>query len=226
MDSTPTPARDGLLGWRFAVKARSLLPSNERRTRQRRSRNMTRNTSGLWWATMGLLLVSAALNVVQARRIQPSARLRASSAHLGQRAEPIVATDVTGKPTWIRFDQGRPTVLYYFSPSCHWCERNWDNVREIASQANARYRVVAISSDPTLARFVDDHRFSFEVYGGVSDEARFALGLTGTPHTVVVSAQGIISHDWSGAYTGSLERTVEDLLHVSLPGLMPDPPAR
>lgn len=185
---------------------------------------MRKHTTGLWWALMGLLLVSATVNVVQARRIQSSAKLRTSGAHVGLRAEPFAVTDVNGKPTWIHFDQSVPTVIYYFSPSCGWCERNWDNVREVASQARGRYRVVAISSEVNLTRFVDEHRLSFEVYGGVSDDARFALGLTGTPHTVVVSAQGIISHDWSGAYTGSLERAVEELLHVALPGLMPDAP--
>lgn len=183
---------------------------------------MRKHAAGLWWALMGLLMVSATVNVVQARRIQSSAKLRTSGVHVGQRAEPIAVTALTGTPTWIRFDQGVPTVLYYFSPGCQWCERNWDNVREVASQAHGRYRVIAISSDQSLAQFADDHRLSFDVYGGVSDDARFALGLTGTPHTVVVSAQGIISHDWSGAYTGSLERAVEELLHVSLPGLRSD----
>jgi hypothetical protein len=178
----------------------------------------------VWWATIGLLFVSVAVNVVQARRIQSAGAMRSSRAHLGQLALPIAVTDNDGHPLVVRFDQHIPTVVYYFSPSCGWCERNWDNVREIAAHAEGRYRLVAVASEASLASFIDEHRLSFEVYGNVSDETRFALGLTGTPHTIVVSGQGLISHDWAGAFTGSVEHAVEELFHVSLPGLLPSAP--
>ncbi len=132
-----------------------------------------------------------------------------------------MGVDRSGQTVAVRFDRNVPTVLYYFSPTCGWCERNWDNVRRLAAQADGRYRVVGIAAEEALGEFIDQHGLTFEVVGGVSAEAREALNLNGTPRTVVVSAQGLITHDWTGAFTGAVALEVEDLFGIGLPGLRP-----
>lgn len=183
---------------------------------------MTRlRTAALWWGILGLLVVSVAVNVAQAHRLRAVIAPLAPSALLGRTVRPILAADREGRPTTIRFDRNVPTVLYYFSPSCGWCERNWDNVREMANRADGRYRVVAIATETSLADFAVRRELAFEVYGGIAQEVREALGLSGTPRTIVVSAQGLITHDWTGAYSGTNEIAIEKVFGVELPGLRP-----
>ena len=62
------------------------------------------------------------------------------------------------------FDGVLPTVLYYFSPTCGWCERNWDNVRALSAAAPGRYRFIGLSSTPKIEQFMRDRQLDFEVY--------------------------------------------------------------
>jgi hypothetical protein len=173
----------------------------------------------------GLLIVSVSVNVLQANRLRSSAEARVSIvAHVGRPVAPFAVIDAQRRAVTIQFDRGVPTVLYYFRPACLWCERSWDNVRAIAAHADGRYRVVALASETELGDFRRDHDLPFEVYGGLPARTRNALGFTSTPRTVVVSPQGLISHEWAGVYTGSLERAVEDFFEISLPGLAPQKP--
>jgi hypothetical protein len=122
----------------------------------------------------------------------------------------------------VRLDAGVPTVVYFFSPTCGWCERNWNNVRALSAASAGRFHVIAVSGETDLQKFVDSHHLQdVEIYGGLTPEAHSALGLASTPHTLVVSAQGVVSYDLVGAYEGSVLRQVEDLFDVSLPGLIP-----
>lgn len=185
---------------------------------------MTRfRTSSLWWGTLGLLAVSAMMNVAQAHRLRGVMGSEKPSVLLGKAVRPVLALDQNGRPTVIRFDRNVPTVLYFFSPTCGWCERNWENVRAVAEQAEGRYRVVGIAAETSLGDFAAKRHLSFEVYGGVSEEARNAMALSGTPRTIVVSAQGLITHDWTGAFSGSVALAVEGLFGLELPGLRPAP---
>lgn len=183
---------------------------------------MTRlRTAGLWWGTLALLALSVTVNVAQAHRLRDVIRPPRPNMLLGRAVRPIPVIDRDGKAAVVRFDRHVPTVLYYFSPSCGWCEKNWDNVRLLASQADGRYRVVGLAAETSLGDFVERQHLAFEVYGGVSTEAREALGLSGTPRTIVVSAQGLITHDWTGAFSGAVAFAVEDVFGLTLPGLRP-----
>jgi peroxiredoxin len=172
---------------------------------------------------MALLVVSVGVNVLQAKRIRTLVDPELPApAVLGHQAPAIPALTPRGEPATIQFD-GRPTLVYYFSPSCPWCERNWANVRALAAAANGRYRVVAITADTHLGAFAQTHALNFEVYGGVSAESREAYGFHGTPQTVVVSSQGIVSHSWTGVFIGRQARQIESLFGVTLPGVTAAP---
>ncbi|HSC07942.1 MAG TPA: hypothetical protein VLD59_14045 [Steroidobacteraceae bacterium] len=72
-----------------------------------------------------------------------------------------------------------------------------------------------------MRRFVAVRGFDFEVIQAVSDDTRRAFGFRGTPHTVVVSSQGLIRHEWVPAYDRHHRRQIERLFDVALPGLTP-----
>jgi hypothetical protein len=167
------------------------------------------------------LATSVAVNVVQASRLRSIVLPSKPNALLGQTVDPISLIRPDGRATVVRFDRNVPTVLYYFSPSCGWCERNWENAKLLAEHANGRYRVVAIASETDLADVIDRHRLAFEVYGGVPASVRERLNLSGTPRTVVVSAQGQISHDWTGAFSDEVAVAIEEVFGLRLPGLSP-----
>jgi hypothetical protein len=186
-----------------------------------------RLAQGAMWIPMVLLVFSVGANVLQARKIfalvDPSVPRHS---RVGSSVAPIQVQSPDGARQMVRFNVGVPTVVYFFSPTCAWCERNWNNVRALAAAADGRYRVVAVATETHLSTFVDAHTLSqMEVFGGLTAESQAALGLASTPHTLMVSAQGVVSHDWVGAYQGPVLRELEDLLEVSLPGLIAPPAA-
>jgi hypothetical protein len=172
-------------------------------------------------AAMMLLVVSVGVNVLQTRRILALVDPPPVTNVVGHAATPIHATSLSGEPVTITVGDGAPTLLYYFSPTCVFCERNWNNVRALSRSAHGHFRIVALAAENgrDLADFVREHTLTMEVYGGVSAATRDAYGLRGTPHSVVISSQGLISHEWEGVYTGRTATQIERLFDVVLPGL-------
>lgn len=171
-----------------------------------------------------LLLISAAVNVLQAQRIQLLLETRSSgTSGIGKRAIPISGFTPNGQSVTIGFDDRRPTVLYYFSATCGWCERNWANIKALDSASAGRYRLVALAADRGLADYARRHELELEVIEGISENVRTAYAFYGTPHTVVVDADGMVTHEWRGAFNPRIERQVEELFGLKLPGLAPLP---
>lgn len=168
-----------------------------------------------------LLLISLGVNVLQANRIETLLRPSAGGRLVGTVAAPIHGSDRNGAPVRVMFDGGIPTVLYYFSSRCGWCDRNWANVRTLTRESGGRFRFIALTSESDIASFLERLGLEGEVIQALDDDGRRAYGFAGTPHTVVVSAQGRISHEWVGAYQGEILRQVEELFSVPLPGLDP-----
>lgn len=169
---------------------------------------------------VALLVLSVGFNVLQAQKIRsmisPAGR---QGALVGVKAPPIAARTVVGNPTRVAFDSGLPTVLYYFSATCGWCERNWTNLEALAAGAQGRYRVVALTSDKGLKAFVEKHDLEVEVMEQVPEETLQAYRFTATPHTVVIDAYGLVTHEWRGAFANGIAEQIEDLFGVMLPGL-------
>jgi peroxiredoxin len=117
-------------------------------------------------------------------------------------------------------DSDKPTVLYVFSPSCVWCERNTQNINLIADLKRESFRFIGLSlSDDGLQDYVGSHHFNFPVYAGVTPESAQMLGLGSTPQTIVISPDGRIQQNWVGAYASSIRPQVEGFFNVRLPGL-------
>ena len=66
---------------------------------------------------------------------------------------------------------------------------------------------------------LDAQKLSFPVYSALSPETIKALGLGGTPQTIVVSTDGKVIKNWMGAYTETIQPEVETFFGVRLPGV-------
>lgn len=175
--------------------------------------------TGLAYATVVLLVGSVALNVLQANRLKELVEPRPGvQPLLGTTAPPLHVKALDGRPVEIRFDE-RPTILYYFSPTCGWCEKNWLNIKALVAGTQGRYRFVGLSTSLDVEAFLRERRLSFEVYAGLSPEVARAFQFGATPQTVVVSETGRVEHVWVGAYTPRQQQVVETTLGVVLPGL-------
>jgi peroxiredoxin len=183
-----------------------------------RLRNIT-----MTWGLGSLFIISLALNVVQANKL---GGLNGTShrSMIGSPAEPFAVTALDGQPKMIRFDG--PTILYYFSPQCGWCEKNWLNIKALTAGTASRYRFIGLSTTSRIVEFLENHQLTFEVYSGVSPETLRKYDFGGTPRTVVVGADGRIAYTWAGAYTGNQQAEIEHRLAVSLPGLVAPPNSR
>jgi hypothetical protein len=185
-----------------------------------------RRGNGVWVTGVLLLLVlSTGVNVAQAQRIRTLVNQSGAQVRLvGTPVAAIEASSLDGKPMEIVLGRGLPTVLYYFSSTCGWCERNWANFEALAKAGGDRYRFVAVSAEKGLKPFVEKRGLRVEVFEQLSDETVLALRLAGTPTTIVVGPDGVITHDWRGAYSERLVRQIEDLFGVKLPGLQTEVP--
>jgi peroxiredoxin len=171
--------------------------------------------------TLALLVVSVVLNLVQARRLD-AFRDPAPELSPGAAAPTLIVTTLDGRPTEIRFER-QPTLLYYFSPKCPWCERNWTGVRALVAATSGHARFIGLSTVPDVSTYLASHHLSFEVYTGLSLDTVRAYHFAGTPETVVISADGRIEHVWSGAFAGRSAREIEHTFGLVLPKLPPAP---
>ena len=167
-----------------------------------------------------LLLLSVGLNVGLSRRI---VALQAPPARMLQPGVRVPALDVrtlSGQSVRITYEGRLPTLIYYFSPTCGWCERNWDNVRALQEASAGRFKLIGLSPTANgVEKVLRDHDASFEVYTGLSPDAARAYHFTGTPETVLVSTIGTVLRAWPGAYGPSSAPAMEKYFGITLPGL-------
>jgi hypothetical protein len=102
--------------------------------------------AGLWL----LVGTSLSINLLQAlhiRALQAAADEKEVSGELsaGSAAPPLDVLDIEGHRARIEYGGPRQTILYVFSPSCEWCERNSAAVESLAAQTADRYRLIGLS---------------------------------------------------------------------------------
>ncbi len=179
-----------------------------------------------------LLLCSALLNVILGRKVKDlnygTLYLKAeiSSArglNPGDKAPPIEATDIEGRPATItHLGSDSPSIIYIFTPSCAWCTRNLNNIRTLSIQTRANYRFIGLSlSSKGLREYVSQNGLDFPIYTDPIGVTALAYK-GGTPRTLVVSSEGRILESWFGAYTGEIQQQVEEYFKTRLPGVAGD----
>ena len=171
--------------------------------------------------TFLLFAVSIAINVLQARRIQglqdQMDLLRSRGAlEAGKSVPTMDVSDATGRSMRLQFGN-EPTILYVFSPSCHWCQQNAAAIRALAAQVKGRYHLVGVSlSSAGLEEFEKSEEMQFPVFLPKPESIR-AYHLGGTPETIVLGKSGVVINSWRGAYVGGVHDDIEKTLSVKLP---------
>lgn len=176
-----------------------------------------------------LLVCSVGLNVLLAKKVRDLAelsrllQLKMNSPVLvsGSIAPEFSARETNDRKVFLNFaDSKLPTVIYLFSPDCHWCDRNLNNIRVLADGAHDRFRFVGVSlTKEDLQSYLAHSKLPFETYHSPADEVKIAYGFNSTPSTVVISPAGKILQYWRGAYNDELQREVEEFFSVKLPGM-------
>ena len=177
--------------------------------------------------TIGLLVVSVALNVALSRRNKTLSTAlflvkTEQSLPIGSTLPPIEAFDLAHNLKVLNYDHAAsPTVFYVFTPQCGWCAKNASNLRTLSERITGRYRLIGLSlSSVGLDEYVAQQGMNFPIYTNLSQQSIAAYHLGGTPTTIVVSAEGKLLREWKGAYMGRSKREIEEYFGVSVPGVM------
>jgi hypothetical protein len=171
-----------------------------------------------------LLVASLALNVWLFRnggRLLPPEPAPPPTPEVGTQLPPLPLESLAGEQTVLRWESGQLTIVYLFSTTCPWCLRNLTNINELHARLRTRARFVALAiDDGDAALYVKATGLTLPVYHKPNGAALKLLG-GGVPQTVVVSADGKVTDNWVGAYTGASATQVEQRFGIKLPGLTP-----
>lgn len=172
-----------------------------------------------------LLVCSVVLNVLLALKVREVLelsrllRLKLDSPVLvpGSIAPAFSAKEINDKKIFLNYaDSEHPTVIYLFSPNCHWCDQNLENIRALANTTHDRFRFVGISlTDGDLQNYLTQNQMPFHVYHSPPDEVKVVYGLNSTPSTIVISPGGKILQYWRGAYSEELKLEIEEFFQVN-----------
>lgn len=179
-------------------------------------------------AVLALFTVSAVLNIALAYKVKSAQRaieiLKAEGRlHSGARVPNIEGKTPDGKPITINFAaSGKPTILYVFTPSCHWCQLNLENMLALSRSAEGRYAFVGVSLSPDgVVRYMKEHGIQYPVITSVPEPIKAIYKMRGTPTTIIVSTDNKVLNVWNGAYDSRLQTELETYFHTRLPGLSP-----
>ena len=182
------------------------------------------------WAMMFIVALSLASNLYLAYTISNlatnptpkfSARVPLS---VGVSAPDITAKNLAGADEKISFKEGdKPSIIYVFSPSCVWCNRNQENLKTIIASKRATHRIIGVSlASEGVKEYVAKHNFDFPVYVNPTPDTVKAYNLGGTPQTIVISSSGKVEQNWEGAFVGEIKSNVEKYFGIALPGISTD----
>ncbi len=145
----------------------------------------------------------------------------------GNVAPTIELVSDRGAVAKLQYGGDLPIFLYWFSPSCSWCELNLPNFQALATQSSGKYRFYAVStfSSTELRSYSEKFRLSIPLYNISAETARrYRLGAT--PTSVLISSKGTLIRRWVGAYSPGVLTSIESTLAVSMPGLSQPGPER
>jgi len=177
-----------------------------------------------------LLICSVGVNLLLARKTQ-KLQSTLDTIESGKKLVPgsgvpaLQATSLSGTPVNLSYSEtSSPTVIYVFSTSCGWCDRNLENIKFLAASRKDSYRFIGLSIDRDVSQlgdYVTKVKLPFPIYHSPSPLMWNDYKLGGTPMTIVISTEGKVLDDWSGAYAQSIRENVESFFKIKLPGIKP-----
>lgn len=141
---------------------------------------------------------------------------------VGDRLAPVHLESIEGRHIDITWGGGgQQTVLYVFRPSCAWCQKNTGAVRAMALGIIGKYRLVGVSiTRAGMSEYLAGAQFPFPVY--VTTSATTNISNAVTPHTILVSAVGVVRAVWRGAYLMETAQNIERAFSIRLPPVTVD----
>lgn len=129
---------------------------------------------------------------------------------------PLSGVDISGRPVEVDFrNQPKPTVVYVFSPACHYCELNEANFETIFEGARNTHRFVGVAAVAEgLPEYLAQKKMTFPIITHVK-KGDWKLNLT--PQMAVVSAEGRLLRNWVGLQDATKWK-VEEYFGFRLPG--------
>jgi len=122
--------------------------------------------------------------------------------------------DLSGHPFSISPIHNR--LIYIFSPTCRWCEKNVAGIQDLAKKVSPEYDVVGLVQSPDgMTEYLARHSLSFPIVVDNDPADMAALGFQGTPQTILI-VDGKIVHNWSGAFQGKVRESIQGTLGVSI----------
>lgn len=171
-----------------------------------------------------LLSLSLGLNVTLAWRVKeltPRVTMSAPT-KVGVQVGAFEASDLEGHIKTFSFNTGKPTLIYYIDPECHWCKANSLSFRTLANAIRNKVRVVMLSQrTQNMQQFMADTHPADSVFIIKSSKLIHDLGLTATPQTFLIDTAGRVQNHWYGAYTGHSRTELEKTFDLHLPDVKP-----
>lgn len=199
-------------------------------TKHLASKGLGSKSSGSFYLLVlasALLIGSVIINVVLAEKLRAiNGKLSKVESEailsIGDVVPDLEAENFDGTPfNSLYSDDKRSTVLYVFSTTCVWCTKNLKNMQALYEGKGTDYRFIGISmSSKGLGEYVAQHKWNFPVVTDPSPGTMLAYKLGGTPQTIIISNNGKVLKNWSGAYMNSIEREVEGYFQIKLPGFL------
>src|SRR5438874_9981187 len=120
------------------------------------------------------IVISVALNIALAYKLRQFGHFEQSKAEQkadrllkpGTAVPPIQVVDTRGQSQTIAYDNEgvKETVLYVFTPPCHWCAANMDNLKQLVAQKGDEFRFIGVSlSKDGLPEYLDKNGLTMPV---------------------------------------------------------------
>jgi peroxiredoxin len=142
---------------------------------------------------------------------------------LGRKVSILTVKNKANETVSIDFHKQKlPTILYIFSPSCHWCEKNFKLAVELYNSTKEKYNFVGLSIERDSSNSTDISNLQdipFPVYSNPSKENYEDYFFRVTPATYVISTDSSVINYWSGAYTENTKPEIEKALSIKLSDL-------
>ena len=137
----------------------------------------------------------------------------------GVQLPPLRGTDREGAPLTVTYDDpSRLTLVYVFSPACHYCNENWPNWSRLMSKARPEaVRIVAVDiTGRSTADYIAQHHLEgLPLFRGVDYATLAAYNILAVPATLLVRPDGTVERSWKGVLSpealGVLELAVQSM---------------
>jgi peroxiredoxin len=167
-----------------------------------------------------LIVLVLALVVVSGLLIKQNRELKAMLAaqHAGQSAdiprlevgdvvEEFTLSSLDGTATGLDYsDSGSETLLFFFSPDCPACKRNfanWQEIERVDRQQNRRVVFISTADEHKTREYVEDKNLQSEVLVGEPDVLE-RYKIARIPTTVQVGQGGVVNGVWIGILPDSV----------------------